>query len=137
MKTVNARWKIPEDIYQEMERTAEIEHRDVNSVAEEMLSEAVKMRRCPGIIFADGATGRRARLAGTGLDVWEVIASYKSMGDSFGRLKSAYHWLEEDILRAALFYYECYPGEIDARSQRNEAWTSESTRKRYPFMTPR
>ncbi|MGI8553279.1 MAG: hypothetical protein ACR2PL_21210 [Dehalococcoidia bacterium] len=30
------------------------------------LSETEKLERVPGIIFADGAAGRRARIAGTG-----------------------------------------------------------------------
>ena len=37
-------------------------------------SEAVKMRRAPGIVFADGPSGRRAVVAGSGLDVWEIMA---------------------------------------------------------------
>ena len=37
-----------------------------------MLIEAVKMRRCPGVTFADGPTGRRAKIAGTGIDIWEL-----------------------------------------------------------------
>jgi hypothetical protein len=35
------------------------------------LVKAVKMENHPGIIFADGATGRRARVSGNGIDVWE------------------------------------------------------------------
>ena len=38
---------------------------DVQSLVAEMVTEAIKMRRVPGIVFADGATGRRARVGGT------------------------------------------------------------------------
>jgi uncharacterized protein (DUF433 family) len=57
------------------------------------------MRCCPGILFADGPTGRRARVAGTGLDVWEVIATYRSVGESFKPLKAAYPQLDDAKLR--------------------------------------
>ena len=59
----------------------------------DLLTEAEKMRRVPGIIFADGPTGRRARIAGTGLEVFEVIASYRGMGQDWERLKKAFHFL--------------------------------------------
>jgi hypothetical protein len=38
--------------------------RDFSSVARDLLVEAVKMKNYAGIIFADGPTGRRARVSG-------------------------------------------------------------------------
>ena len=45
------------------------------------LSEEEKMRRVPGILFVDGATGRRARVQGTGLEVFEIIHGYEVVGE--------------------------------------------------------
>jgi uncharacterized protein (DUF433 family) len=95
------------------------------------------MRRGPSILSADGPTGRRARIAGTGLDVWEVIATYRSVCQSFRRLKAAYPQLDEVKLRAALSYYECHPDEIDNRISDNEAWTPQTLEARYPFTRSR
>jgi hypothetical protein len=39
------------------------------------LVEAVKMKNYPGIISADGATGRRARVSGSGIDVREMATA--------------------------------------------------------------
>jgi len=100
----------------------------------EFLAESAKMRRCPGIVFADGATGRRARLAGTGLDVWEIIATYQSLNRDRGRLQTAYHWLTEPYLRAALGYYAAYPDEIDQQIARNAALTREGVAKQHPTL---
>jgi len=86
-----------------------------SDVEREVLEEDKKVQECPGIIFTDGATGRRARIAGTGIDVWEVIRDYKGMDDNFGHLKEAYHWLTEKQLKAALAYYDLYRDEIDSR----------------------
>ena len=133
--TITKSLRIPKETVQEIERTSR--GRDFSAAAIELLNEALKMRRCPGILFADGPTGRRARIAGTGLDVWEVIATYRSVGESFKRLKAAYPQLDEVKLRAALSYYECYPGEIDNRISDNEAWTPQTLKTRYPFTSSR
>jgi len=92
------------------------------------------MHRCPGIVFNDGVSGRRARIAGTGVEVWEVIADYKGVGENFTRLRDALHWLSELQLRAALGYYRAYPKEIDRLMAQNEDWTRESIYERFPFL---
>lgn len=99
-------------------------------------TEAEKMRRVPGIVFADGPTGRRARIAGTGIEVFDVIPVYKDTGNSWEALKAAFHWLSDDQLRAAVAYYEAYLEEIDARLAREEMLTSEYVWAKYPFMKP-
>lgn len=131
--TITKSLRIPKETVEEIERAAK--GRDFSAAANELLSEGLKMRRCPGIVFADGPTGRRARISGTGLDVWEVVASYISVGRNLKRLKAAYPQLDEPKLRAALSYYECYPKEIDERIAENEAWTPRALRSRYPFTT--
>jgi uncharacterized protein (DUF433 family) len=87
-------------------------------------------------VFGDGPTGRRAQIAGTGLDVWEVVQSYKGLDGNWERLKASYDWLEEQQLRSALSYYEAYPQEIDERLAREQSWTPERLYARYPFVRP-
>jgi uncharacterized protein (DUF433 family) len=82
------------------------------------------MRRSPGVVFVDGPTGRRASVAGSGLDVWEVVATWRSSVEDFERLRQSCSWLTEPQLRAALAYYKRYPQEIDARLRRDAEWTS-------------
>ena len=132
--TLTKSLRIPRETLEEIEH--QFNGRDFSSVANELLVEALKMRRCPAIVFADGATGRHARISGTGNDVWLVIAAYESVGRNWKRLKEAYHWLSEAQLRAALNYYQCYPEEIDAKIRANEAWTPEKVWERYPFTRP-
>ncbi|HLZ70179.1 MAG TPA: DUF433 domain-containing protein [Dehalococcoidia bacterium] len=94
-------------------------------------TEAEKMRRVPGIVFADGPTGRRARIAGTGIEVFEVIGPHRQMGESWDALREAFHWLTEAQLRAALAYAAAYPEEIGARLARQAAITPEYIATRY------
>lgn len=93
--------------------------------------------RGAGIAFADGPAGRRAVIGGSGLDVWEVVATWKAGDKNHDRLRQSYHWLTEAQLRAALAYYEIYPEEIDARLEREAQWTPERVRREFPFSRPR
>ena len=135
MRAVQKSLRIPQDTAKEIERLAGESGRDFSSVAKDLLAEAVKMRRFPGIIFAEGVTGRRARIAGTGLEVREIIATYISVNLEFKRLQKAYHWLTEQQLRAAIGYYSLYPAEIDQQNKRNESWTKETILIEYPHLS--
>ena len=135
MRATQKSLRIPAAIVQAIEELATANRRDFSASAVELLTEAVHMRRCPGIVFADGPTGRRARLAGTGLDVWEVIATLRSVEGHPERLRQAYPWLTPAQLRAALGYYELFPEEIDWRIARNDEWTPERVRSQYPSLT--
>ena len=58
------------------------------------------------------------------------------MGQDFNRLKSAYHWLSAEQLRAALGYSLVYPQEIDQLIDQNESWDERKIEERYPFLSP-
>jgi hypothetical protein len=73
----------------------------------------------PGIYFADGPTGRRARLR-DGPDVWEVVEPYVLAGRDWEVLRASYPDLDEAVLRTAICYFERYPAEIAARIALNQ-----------------
>ena len=104
-----------------------------SALAAEMLREAAKMRRCPGVVFADGPAGRRARIEGTGIEVWEVISSSLALGKDERRLREAYHWLSERQILAALGYGRTYPREIDDLIRRNNAQDQAGRNVELPF----
>jgi uncharacterized protein (DUF433 family) len=81
----------------------------------ELLQEAEKMRRVPGIVFAQGSFERVPRIAGTGIEVFEVIGVHKGVDGDWERLRQAFNFLTEQQLKAALHYYREYPDEVDAR----------------------
>lgn len=121
MSTIQRSFRIKEPLLQEIERIRK--NKPANAVANELLEEALKMRSCPGIIFAEGVTGRRARIAGTGVEVWEVIYEYQIVGKDPEALKKALPHLPERQLIAALNYYRAYPEEINELIKSNEAIT--------------
>ena len=134
MSAVQKSLRIPQETVKEIEQLASETGCDFSAIAKDLLTEAIKMRHCPGILFAEGVTGRRARVAGTGLEVWEIISTFKGLNKDFKRLKKAYHWLTERQLRAAIGYYNAYRDEIDFQIKRNESWSKKELLKRYPFL---
>ena len=129
MSTVQRSFRIKEPILQEIDRIRK--NRPANALANELLEEALKMRRCPGIIFSEGVSGRRARIAGTGVEVWEVIYEYQILGENIEALKKALPHLTERQLVAALNYYRYYPEEINELIRSNEAITPEVVKGRF------
>ena len=126
--------RLPPETMNEIERMAKESGQDFTNITKELLEEAIKMRRCPGVLFAEGTGGRRARVAGTGIEVWEVIATLKSLKNDLKRLRKTYHWLSNEQIKAALGYYTAYPREIDRLVQQNEGWDEARVADRYPFM---
>ena len=134
MATIQKTLRLPAEAVEDIEKLAKSMGKDFSGQAKDLLVEAIKMRRCPGILFVDGPSGRRARIAGSGIDVWELIATFKGLSEDYEQLKKAYHWLNEQQIRAAFSYYALYPGEIDDTISRNENLDQHEILKRFPFL---
>ena len=136
MPTIQKSLRMPDALAKAIMNAADVTGRDFTTVANELLHEAVAMRRCPGIAFMDGATGRRAVIAGTGVDVWEAVYVYEHADRDFGRLRQALSQLTEPQLRAALAYATVYPEDIRRRVAENDAWTPERIAEEFPAFVP-
>jgi uncharacterized protein (DUF433 family) len=136
MSAVQKSLRLSAETVREIDELAKERGEDFSATAKSLLEEAIKMRRCPGIVFASGVSGRRARVAGTGIEVWEVVAQYKGSNRDQELLQHAFHWLAPGQIKAALGYYAAYPAEIDALIARNEHWTEEILKKRHPALSP-
>ena len=134
MASVQKSLRVSKKILSEIEQIAKENKKDFSSVTNELLEEAIKSHRCPGIVFTEGVKGKRARIAGTGLEVWEVIAAYQSIGGNIARLRRAYHWLTEQQLKATLGYSKLYSDEINELIAENEDWTLERIHQKHPFI---
>lgn len=129
--------RISDELDNAIARESRTRGKSWSAITTELLEEAIRMRRAPGILFTDGPTGRRAVVAGTGLDVWEVIATWRGVERNEDLLRQSYPWLTEPQLRGALAYYEVYPEEIDSRLELEDRWTPEIVRRELPFARPR
>lgn len=136
MRTRPTTLRIPAATREGIELAARRSGRDFSGVANEMLSEGVKMRRVPGVLFADSARGRVAQVAGSGLAVFEVVKAYREVEGDWVKLQAAYHWLSERQLRSALAYAEAYSDEIERALAEDAGATPEEVWRRYPFTRP-
>jgi uncharacterized protein (DUF433 family) len=94
-------------------------HLPPRTLAQRYVEEGLRMDEHPLVRFADGPAGRRARLLGTGKDVWEVIGVVR---DNAGDAAEAARYLEIPLglVQAAIAYYGTYTGEIDQEIEANE-----------------
>lgn len=74
----------------------------------------------PLVRFVDGPAGRRPRLVGAGIDVWEAITVVR---DNAGDVRAAADYLELPLglVQAAVSYYGAYREEIDEWIELNES----------------
>jgi hypothetical protein len=83
MTTIQKSLRMPGELIKELQTIAQESGKDFSTIAKELLEEAIKMRRCPGIVFAEGVSGYRARIAGSGVEIWEVIARSRATKQSY------------------------------------------------------
>jgi uncharacterized protein (DUF433 family) len=100
-------------------------HLPPRTLAQRYVEEGLRMDEHPLIRFAEGPAGRRARLLGTGKDVWEVVATVR---DNDGDLGEAARYLELPLglVQAAVSYYGAYPDEINQWIDLNEQESAEA-----------
>ena len=125
--------RLRESLRRELEATAARSRRSVAEVTQELLDEAIRMRQCPGIYFADEPSGRTAKIGGTGLGVWEVVRDI-NRDQSIDRLRKTFPRLSQAQITAALMYYARYRDEVQARIDMNAALTPEAIEKQYPGL---
>lgn len=115
----------------------------LTSLAERYVEEGIRLDSHPLISFREGAAGRRPALAGTRLDVWQVIETLRQSDNSTTET-AEYLSIPEPWVRAAVRYYADYRAEVDEWIERmhaiaereEEAWRREQT-VLAPFQTER
>ena len=91
------------------------------------------MKRVPGIALAGRSPTQTARIAGTGIEVFEVLKVYYAVDKDWELLRSAFHWLGNEQLRAALLYAELHPRAMRERLAAEDAAEAELERLRHDF----
>jgi uncharacterized protein (DUF433 family) len=113
--------RVDAELAEQVERRAKQLGVTRGRLMERLIREGLRMEAHPGIVFVTEAAGRRARLAGTRLDVWVVVEAVRQSGSTeaaAARLEAPRHWVE-----TALRYYAAYPDEVrEATAAAEEAW---------------
>jgi len=100
-------------------------HLPPRTLAQRYVEEGLRMDEHPLIRFADGPAGRRARLVGTGKDIWEVIAVVRDNGGDAAE-STRYLEIPLGLVQAAIAYYGAYTAEIDQQIDANEQESAEA-----------
>jgi len=100
-------------------------------LAEQLIDEAERMRRYPGIAFNGPDHDRGAWVIGTHLDIWEVILGWQDFGEDAQRVQD-YFQISPRQLNLALAYYREFKDEIDHALALQRRPLSE-LEKEYPF----
>jgi uncharacterized protein (DUF433 family) len=131
--TVSTTMRLRQSVREHLEAWAARGRRSVSEVAQELIEEGIRMRECPGIYFASEPAGRTAKIAGTGLAVWEVLRDY--VGDQdLERVRRAFGQLSQAQITAAVMYGSRYPEEIRREVEANAALTPEALALRHPGL---
>jgi uncharacterized protein (DUF433 family) len=117
--------RLAETTIERLARRAKRAHVPPRTLAQRYVEEGLRMDEHPLVRFVDGPAGRRARLAGTGKDVWEVIATVR---DNANDLAATVEYLRIPLglVQAAVTYYGAYRDEIDDLIAANEREAAEA-----------
>ncbi len=124
--------RLREPVQEAIRSLARQARRPAAQVINDLLEEALRSRRFPGVVFVEEPAGRRAHVAGTGLDVWEIVElvneyeSPEAVIRSFPRLTRA-------AIRTTLAYAREYPEEIQVFLELN-ARSPEALGRDFPHV---
>jgi uncharacterized protein (DUF433 family) len=127
-------FRLSDSLLASLQERARERGESANAVAERYLEEGLRRDDHPLITFREGAAGRRAALAGTRLDVAQVIDTLRNSENSVDAT-AEYLEIPEQYVRAAVRYYADFRDEVDqwrdrilAIAEREEdAWRREQS----------
>ncbi len=88
--------------------------RSRSDVIAELIRLGLDVLRYPGITFVEGPAGLRAHIAGSGLDVWEVVMVHRAHKGAEEATLKHLRQLSRRQLKSALAYFQDHRQEIDA-----------------------
>ncbi len=104
--------RLTDELARAIRDEAERTQRPIAWIVRGMLDESWRTRRFPGIMFVEGRFGRRAQVAGTGLDVWRIVELLEQYGN-VAAMCERFPLISEGQIELAQAYARSFPGEID------------------------
>ncbi|MBF8291160.1 MAG: hypothetical protein HW391_2128 [Chloroflexi bacterium] len=131
-RTVHRSFRLRADTSERLERRAAEAGETYTALAERFIDEGLRRIDHPGVDFVDEPAGRRARVVGTGLAVWEVVMVLKA-NDGSVRQAAAYLGIPQALVEAAVAYYADHPTEIDGWLEQNQRAAERAMRRSSPI----
>ncbi len=113
-------FRVQRETFEHLKRRAREVAESQTALAERYIEEGLRMDEHPLISFREGAAGRRPALAGTRLDVADVI---ETLCQNAGSVDETARYLEIPVekVEACLRYYAGYKDEVDDWIERARA----------------
>jgi uncharacterized protein (DUF433 family) len=117
MTTRTRSFRLSDDLLARLSERAADRGESASALAARYLDEALRLDEHPAVVFVTRPAGRRAMLAGTRLNVADVVAAARAAGSA----KAAAESLDLPLakVRAALRYYADFKDEVDAEIERD------------------
>jgi uncharacterized protein (DUF433 family) len=117
-RRVHRSFRLRPDTSERLARRAAETGETYTTLAERFIDEGLRRLDHPAIDFVDEPAGRRARIVGTGLGVWELI---EVLGAHDGDAAATANYLDIPIglVEAAVAYRAAHPAEIEDWIERN------------------
>lgn len=137
--TRSTSYRLDRAVKERLERRAADEGVSERALLERLLTEGLDVADHPGIIYRDGATGRRAALA-VGPDVWEVGSALRFTRGSEGErvaVLAEQFGLHPRHIEVAIAFAASHRAAIDAEVQANDdaaAAAREAAQRRADLM---
>lgn len=98
-------------LYSAIRSEAARTRRPLSWVITELLENALRAQRFPGVVFLEGTLGYRACIAGTGMEIWEIIDLLEQHG-SPATLSARCPHLSLEAIHTAEAYTRAYTEEV-------------------------
>jgi hypothetical protein len=103
-----------------------------SQLVEQLVDEAERCRRYPGLAFRGRENDRRAWLVGSPFDVWEAVQAWQDLDEDDAATREQFN-LNDRQLNLAKAYYREFTDEINSALTLTRR-TSEELEKDYPFI---
>lgn len=96
-----------------------------------LVEEGLRRSEFAFIDFRDSPAGRQAYVQGSTLAVWEIVFLFRQWDKNASNLARHLRWPEAKV-RAALYYAEAFPKEIEEALAENDAVDFETLKRQLP-----
>ncbi len=111
-KSVHFNARLPRAVADRLKEYASRRRLTASAAAVELLDEALRMERFPGIDFRWTPGGRRAHVTGTGLAAWELHMIWRDHKGDLRKALAHYPHLRAEQVQTAAAYIREHPEEI-------------------------
>ena len=123
--------RLPVESGQRLKRIAKRHGWTPSDASARLVEEGLRRSEFAFLDFRDSPSGRQAYIQGSTLAVWEVMFLLRSYKGNVAAVARHLKWPEARV-RAALYYSEAFPAEIDEDMAENDSADFESLKRMLP-----